>query len=145
MSIFFTNFPIVFQAPSVDVRGRGITIAKYVALYKQNGGAVPTGSRNTKRFRSVATVEDIEEIIYRDFFFSKTYGVIEILQLCQKKTYVNSVTDLTNVNFIGVPYRRVDNSDVHYACPSFTRKYYSALSDIFKKKVSPSQFFLEVL
>ena len=136
-----TNFLLSFQAPSINVGGRAVTIAKYVTLYKQKGGAAPTGSRNTKRFRSSANVENnedsvIEEIHPGDFFFSKTYGVVEILQLCRKKTYVNSVTDLTNINFIGVPYRRVDKSDVHYACSSFTRKYYSVLSDMFKKKVS---------
>ncbi|XP_066933270.1 uncharacterized protein [Clytia hemisphaerica] len=141
------------QAPHIEVDARAMTLAKYVTVYKQSGGATTSGVRNAKRFRQTTTPANIttendgessnEEIKAGDYFFSNTYGVIEILQLCRKKTYTNTVDDLTNINFIGIPYRRVEKTDVHFASPTYTRKYYSPLADIYKKKINISETWFQ--
>ena len=116
-----------------------MTVAKYVTVYKQKGGAGSTGQRNTKRFWSARDGfldEPMKEALKAgDFFFSTSYGLIEVLQLCRKKSFVHMVDELANVNYIGIPYRRLEEGQVHYASPDFTMRCYMSLASTYLQKV----------
>ena len=115
-----------------------MTVAKYVTVYKQRGIRGNTGVRNTKRFisKNTESAQPLDGSIKSgDFFFSKMFGVIEILQLCRGKSFLHQTSELNNINFIGIPYKRQEETQVHFACPSFTMKYYAALEELYKEKV----------
>ena len=119
------------------VNGRAITVAKYVTVYKQKGGSGATGQQNTKRFWTSNEEQPLKESLKAgQFFFSKTYGVIEVLQMCRKKAFVHFVDEFANINSIGVPYRRLEEGQVHFALPTYTMRSYIPLVNMFSQKVS---------